>query len=446
MIGTFFNGSWSAAPAASAHDASSTKSGRRGTLQVSLTVSAGGVMGADASNVLPYPKAEGELPRAPRIWPEAGAGLGPGLVSNPAARHPMRPIRTGGLFGRLREPGGRGAAAALPPGVAGLRPLSPRSPGQACTSPAWEPPGAALLTRGLCRACAASEPAMAGSVDAEGILENVLPAVAITTLGVRLVAAAARARGLAGVLAGALGSTLRVRIWLLAAIRALSGFVAWPLWAAASAYAPLGCQRSLAAPCSGSGPFGKTLEEAVDGNPAQHARRGMLWMHRLPMYRGRLLGILGLKSGLGAAAVHSTSIGHPCASLPGKAMAREANPLPVRHGPCMVPQHCLMVQPLRPQPCAWLRKAPCALATCGRAPPRARMARQCAPPCVRARVRACCSPACPLRCRAQAGVRTCTACWWPEFYNSWSSAQELSLSAALQRVGWLPQCAWRAQV
>ena len=320
VIGMFFNRSWSAAPAASKH----AKSGRRETLQVSLTVSAGCVMDTTAFNTLPYAAADADAPSKSCIWPEAGAGLGPGLASNPAARYPMRPIRTGGLFGRVRVSAGRVAAGALAPGVAGLRPLSPRSPGDARTSPAQGAPGAALRSRGLCRACATGEPAMAGqSWDAEGPLEEALPAAssAVASLGFRLAAAAARALGLAGVLAGALKSALGARSRLLAAIRAVSGLAAWPLWAAASAYAPLGCQRSLAAPCSSSGPFGITPGEAIDGNPARHAWRGMLWMHRLPMYRGRLLATL-------KAAVHTTSSGHPFASPPGPALTREAKPLP----------------------------------------------------------------------------------------------------------------------
>lgn len=323
MIGTFFNRSWSAAPAASEHAASGAKLGRRGTLQVSLMVSAGCVMDTTASKALPYAAAEGTAPRASRIWPEAGAGLGPGLAPDPATRFPMRPIRTGGLFGRIRVPAGRVAAGALSPGVAGLRPLSPRSPGHARTSPAQGSPGAALRSRGLCRACATGGPATVGPADGEGPLVEVPPAApsAVPALGVRLAAAAACARGLAGVLTGALKSALGARYRLLATIRVLSGFAAWPLLAAAAVYVPLGCQRSLAAPCSGSGPFDVTLGEAVDGNFAQHARRGMLWMHRLPMYRGRLLATL-------AAAVDTTSSDHPHASLPRPALAREAQPLP----------------------------------------------------------------------------------------------------------------------
>ena len=326
VIGTFFNRGWSAAPAASKHAATGAKSGRRGTLQVSLTVSAGCVMDTTACNALSYAAADADAPRASRIWPEAGAGLGPGLASNPAVRHPMRPTRTGGLFGRVRIPVGRVAAGALAPGMAGLRPLSPRSPGDARTSPAQGTPGAALRSRGLCRACATGEPAMAGQAwGAEGPVEEALPAApsAVAALGFRLAAAAARALGLAGVLAGALKSALGARSRLLAAIRAASGWAAWPLWAAASAYAPLGCQRSLAAPCSGSGPFGITPGEAMDAKSAQHAWRGMLWMHRLPMYRGRLLATLKA-----AMHTHTTSSGHPFASPPGPALPREARPLP----------------------------------------------------------------------------------------------------------------------
>ena len=270
MIGTFFNRGWSAALDASAHAAPGAKSGRRATLQVSLMVSAGCAMDTTASNALPYSAAEGEAPRASRMWTETGAGLGPGSASSPAARHPMRPVRTGGLFGRARVPAGRVAAGALAPGVAALRPLSPQAPGDARTSPAQGTPGAALRSRGLCRACATGGVVTVGSADAVGPIEEALPAVpsAVPAHGARLMAAAARLRGLAGVLAGALGSALGARYWLLAAIRALSGFAVWPLWAAAGVYVPLGCQRSLAEPCSGSGPFDKTLVEAADGHPA----------------------------------------------------------------------------------------------------------------------------------------------------------------------------------
>ena len=377
MIGTFFNRGWSVAPDASAHAASGAKPGRRETLQVSLTVSAGCVMGTTASSALPRAEAEGDAPRASRIWPEAGAGLGPGSASSPAARHPMRPLRTGGLFGRVRVPAGRVAPGALAPGVAGLRPLSPRPPGDARTSPAQGAPGAALRSRGLCRACVTGGPVTAGSADAEGpVVEALLAApTAVPTLRICLGAAAARLRGLAGVFAGALGSALGAPSRLLAAIRALSGSAAWPLWAAAGVYVPLGCQRSLAAPCSGSGPIGRPLGEAADESPAQHARRGVLWMHRLPMYRGRLLATL-------AAAAHNASTGHPCASLPGPALPYEARAMdsaqaladadgaaPVARV-CWEPQRAVRAGSLRPGAAVGAYRTAARSAVCARLPAR----------------------------------------------------------------------------
>ena len=325
VIGAFFNRSWSAAPAAREHDATGAKPGWRAVLQVSLTVSAGCDVDTTASNAPLYAAAAPrEVPGAWPIRPEAGAGLGPGLGSSPAARHPTRPIWAGGFFGRVRAPAHRfrAAAGALTPGVASLRPLSPRCPSDTRPSPAQGDWATAQRARGLCRACAAGEAATVGPADADLPVKGAPPAApsAVPAPGVSLGAAAARARVLAGILAGTLRRALGMSARLLATARVLSGFAAWPLWAAAAVYAPVGCQRSLVAPVSSSGPFGRSPWEAADASAAQHARRGVFWMHRLPMYRGRLLATL-------AAAVH-TGGNDLFESLPGPAPTSEAEPLP----------------------------------------------------------------------------------------------------------------------
>lgn len=174
---------------------------------------------------------------------------------------------------RYQSPGGQavGAPSALGRGRArSPSPRSPRTPGQ--TGGGGAP---ARRSRSLCRASAVGLSTPATLLQDPVSSPNPSTRLPSHSTGLPNGVERARLRAIWRTLA----NTLAWRAALPALARLLAAVAARSLQAAAADYSPIGRQLMLARPAGSSG-----CSAVADAD----ARSGLLWMHRLPVYRARL--------------------------------------------------------------------------------------------------------------------------------------------------------------